>query len=137
MNPVIHLLHPVQSPGKWEKMRCGLTRDKDHDIYQTVVDPELVTCLKCKGFIANPWRSLRNYGTVTVIDNEAVAIIHKYSYQLDIIAVNEFNGKWTLVIADQQKNSVHTYLTVSSMKDLAEQILDFYENELIELAKID
>ncbi len=135
MKLAVHLLHPIQSPGIWVKMRCGLTRNKITDKYIASSHPEEVTCIKCKSYINNPWRSLRQYGKLFVIENESAALAHDWGYCLDIIVVNEHTGTWTMVVGKDGKRILHASLPASSMAELGAQLLRIYEQELIKKAR--
>lgn len=127
MKPSIHLLHPVQSPGKWEKMRCGLTRNKELDKYRTTTNPAEVTCTKCRGFINNPYRSLRSYARVTIIEDFAVMLTHDYGCHYDVNVTRTEPGCWTMMVGRKKKLENLFPISARNMTDLGNQILEIYE----------
>lgn len=136
MKQSIHLFDPVcgkKSGSMFVTMRCGMVR-KPEEIKSTTIAAE-VTCIKCLNYINNPYRVLRKYGKVKVVESFFVVVWGDYGYKFDINAMIQVPGTWAVNIA--YKNSLHLNLLIkaNNMADLGFKLLDLYEQQIKELNK--
>lgn len=133
MKPAIHLLDPVANQTMYKTMRCGYMRNPEWVEFTT--NRAEVTCLKCKSYINNPYRVMRKYGRVKVVESFYVLLWADYGNKLDLVAVADVPGKWVVTMAF--KNKIHTIeaIAANNMADLGFQLLKKYEREIINLKK--
>lgn len=137
MKPAIHLLDPVSGTAdkryKYINARCG--RMQQADKIEVTTTTKEVTCVKCKSYIKNPWRVMRKYGQVKVIQDMFVMFWGQYGYKFDLCAVIEAPGTWTICVA--HNNGWHVNLTTKAgnMTELGFKLVDILEKEIINLKK--
>ena len=136
MNKQIHLLDPVRGMEKYSSYiftRCG---------YQTPVfkpeitsNPEEVTCEKCKSYINNPWRVLRKYGYVKVVEDMFVMLWGQYGYKFDMCAMIDAPGCWNIVVSHNGRWHLKLMAKAGNMAQLGFKLVDIIEKEIINLKK--
>lgn len=133
MTLAIHLIDPVKRhTPPYITMRCGLTRHATKDAHESTTDPAKVTCKKCQGYLANPWRVLRKYGHVKVVESGFVVVSADYGYPFDLVAVPDVPGKWTVRMAAKSQLHDVRNLQACNMTDLGFQLAELYEKQLTE-----
>jgi len=136
MNRVIHLKDPVNGNRmmpQYVLARCGLS-DKP-GIIKTTPYSECVTCIKCKSYINNPWRVLRKYGKVKMVESFYALLWADYGYPFDVVATIDTPLEWHVTIS--RKNEIHDVrrLAAVSMADLGFQLVAIVEKEIKEFKK--
>ena len=137
MKQAIHLLDPVTGIAdkqfQYITARCGRVK-KAHEI-EVTNNPEEVTCIKCKIYINNPWRVLRKYGRVKVVESFYALLWADYGYPFDVVATIDTPGNWVVSIAS--KNEIHSVRTIAatSMADLGFHLVAIVEKEIKEFKK--
>lgn len=137
MKQAIHLLDPVTGTAdkkfQYITARCGRVKQA-HEI-EVTTNPEEVTCIKCKIYINNPWRVLRKYGRVKVVESFYALLWADYGYPFDVVATIDTPGNWVVSIA--QKYEIHSVrtLTATNMADLGFQLVAIVEKEIKEFKK--
>ena len=136
MKQAVHLLDPVS----WRKRlpeyittRCGYITDPEK--IKTTANPEKVTCIKCKSYINNPWRVLRKYGKVKVVEDFFVMFWGDYGYRFDMAAMTDVPGTWNIIVS--YRGQLHLNLTTcaGNMAQLGFKLVDIIEKEIIGIAK--
>ncbi len=128
---VIHMKHPVQRMAPWITMRCGRLVNKNKDIFNITTNPEEVTCVACRGFIENPFRSLRRYGRLTIINDFSITLTHAFGYNWDIVAVKNTPLTWSIFIGiDNTLENLYSR-KAENTRNAAFQILEIIEKILI------
>ena len=136
MTPSIHLLDPVNGyklGSHFPTMRCGRTQNVNSAQPLHTSNPAKVTCTSCKSYMNNPWRIMRKYGQVKVVEDMFVMFWGAYGYKFDIAAVIEAPGTWTICVA--HNNGWHVNLTTKAgnMPQLGFKLVDILEKEIINL----
>jgi ribosomal protein S27E len=134
MKQAIHLLDPVNGENpesQFLTMRCGYVK-RPVDVFHTSNTAE-VTCIKCKGFINNPWRVLRMYGQVKVVEDMFVMFWGQYGYRFDMCAVIEHPGCWTIVVSHNGRWHLNLMTKAGNMAQLGFKLVDIIEAEIIKL----
>ena len=127
----VHLKHPVQKMLPYITMRCGRMIHETKDTYNLASDPGQVTCTKCRGFIENPFRSLRRYGRLTIINDFSIVLSHDFGYKWDIVAVKFSPQDWNIFIGKDKKLDNHYHRSAENMNTAAFNILEIIEKNLI------
>jgi hypothetical protein len=135
MKQAIHLLDPVKGTAdkqfQFITARCG--RFMPARKIEVTTNPAEVTCEKCKSYIDSPYRVLRKYGHVAVVDDMFVMLWCQYGYKFDMCAVIEAPGTWTISVAHQRKWHVHLTTTAENMTKLGFKLVDIIEKEIMNL----
>lgn len=134
MKQSIHLLDPIADPaGKYYTMRCGYSRKTDIDNYKTTTNTAEVTCIKCKNYINNPWRVLRKYGHVRVLEDFYVMFWGDYGHKFNMSAMTELPGTWNIIVS--YRGQLHLNLTTKcgNTKQLGFKLVDIIEKEITQL----
>jgi len=134
MTQSIHLLDPVNGKkpeSQYLNMRCGYMK-RPVDVFHTSNTAE-VTCIKCKGYINNPWRVLRKYGQVKVVEDMFVMFWGQYGYRFDMCAVIEHPGCWTIVVSHNGRWHLNLMTKAGNMAQLGFKLVDIIEKEIINL----
>jgi hypothetical protein len=136
MKKSIHLLDPVRDAAKYSSYlftRCG---------YQTMVfKPEVtnntedVTCTKCKSYINNPWRVLRKYGYVKVVEDMFVMVWGQYGYKFDMCAMIDAPGCWNIVVSHNGRWHLNLMTKAGNTTQLGFKLVDIIEKEIVNLKK--
>jgi hypothetical protein len=137
MTQAIHLLDPVtgyQLGSQFPTMRCGRTQNFNMahtPVYTT--NPEEVTCTSCKSYINNPWRVLRKYGQVKVVEDMFVMFWGQYGYKFDMVAMTDVPGTWSIIVS--YRGQLHLNLTTQAgnTTQLGFKLVDIIEAEIIKL----
>ena len=138
MKQAIHLLDPVKGTvdkgDQFITARCGRVARANKIVVTTTNDK--VTCIKCRNYINNPWRILRKYGKVKVVESFYALLWADYGYPIDVVATIDTPGKWVVSLA--MKNEIHSVraIVATSMSDLGFQLVKIVEKEIIGLSKI-
>lgn len=136
MKPVIHLLDPVEKQTAMHKtMRCGLTRNVKTDEFRHTDNPAEVTCIKCRSYMNNPWRVLRKYGHVKVVEDMFVMFWGQYGYKFDMCAVIDYPGTWNIVASHNGRWHINLTTQAENTTKLGFKLVDIIEKEIIELKK--
>lgn len=137
MKQAIHLLDPVTGTKDkryhYINARCG--RVQQASKIEVTTDPAEVTCTKCKSYINNPWRVLRKYGQVKVVEDMFVMFWGQYGYKFDITAVIEAPGCWIIAVSYQGRWHVNMMTKAGNMAQLGFKLVDIIEKEITELKK--
>jgi hypothetical protein len=138
MKQSIHLLDPVNGKTFGEQfpvMRCGRTQIFNTATPLHTTDPAEVTCTSCRSYINNPWRVLRKYGKVKVLESFFVVLWADYGYPFDVVATIDTPLEWHVTIS--RKNEIHDVrrLEATSMADLGFKLVELLEKEIKELKK--
>lgn len=134
MNHKTHLYDRVSPIGSnYATMICGATKHLTKDTYFATNHTGEVTCTKCKGFINNPYRSLRKYAKVKVLESFYVTAFGDYGNRLDMVASNELPGTWQVWFAFENKPHNGMRVAANNMADLGYKLLSIYETELKEI----
>ena len=132
----IHLIDPVydsrMNPG-FVTTRCGLTQASEKT--KTTHNPDEVTCIKCRSYINNPYRVLRKYGKVKVLESFFVILWAGYGYELDMVAYADTPGNWKIVAGRKSEPYMMRTITAFSMADLGFKLLAIIEKEIKDLTK--
>ena len=137
MKQAVHLLDPVTGTAdkqfQYITARCGRVK-KAHEIEVTNSAAE-VTCIKCKSYINNPWRVLRKYGKVKVVESFYALLWADYGYPFDVVATIDTPLEWHVTIS--RKNEIHDVrrLQATTMADLGFQLVVIVEKEIREFKK--
>jgi hypothetical protein len=131
MKPAIHLLDPVANQTIYKTMRCGYMRNPEWVKYTT--NPAEVTCIKCKSYINNPWRVLRKYGQVKVVEDMFVMFWGQYGYKFDMAAVVETPGCWTICVSHNNDWHLNLMTKAGNMAQLGFKLVDILEKEIMQL----
>lgn len=138
MKQAIHLLDPVTGIAdkqfQYITARCGRVK-KAHEI-EVTNNPAEVTCIKCRIYINNPWRVLRKYGRVKVVESFYAILWADYGYRFDVVATIDQPGNWVVSISLENKIHLTRTLTVANMADLGFQLVAIVEKEITEFKKI-
>lgn len=134
MKQSIHLLDPVKGPAKYSSYiftRCG---------YQTPAwKPEItnntaeVTCIKCQSYINNPWRVLRKYGHVKVVEDMFVMVWGQYGYKFDMCAMIDAPGCWNIVVSHNGRWHLNLMTKAGNTTQLGFKLVDIIEKEIMAL----
>lgn len=131
-----HLLDPVAG-NKMKPLfaisRCGKVM-KPGTIKTTTYTND-VTCKKCLGYINNPYRALRKYGKVKVLENHFIMLWGGYGHELDIVVYVEKPTDWKIVIARKGEPYMMLTITAFNMADLGFKVLGVLEKEMSASAK--
>lgn len=128
----IHLLDPVTGTAdkqfQYITARCGRVK-KAHEI-EVTTNPSEVTCIKCRIYINNPWRVLRKYGRVKVVESFYALLWADYGYPFDVVATIDTPLEWHVTIS--RKNEIHDVrrLQATTMADLGFLLVKLIENEI-------
>jgi hypothetical protein len=136
MKQSIHLIDPVNGHSmmpEFIKLRCGRVINPLDVI--TTTSNDLVTCIKCRSYINNPWRVLRKYGKVKVLESFFVVLWADYGYPFDVVATIDTPLEWHVTIS--RKDEIHDVRRVeaTSMADLGFQLVAIVEKEIKEFKK--
>lgn len=132
MKQAIHLLDPVIGNRSNHTMRCGRSQNLNSvEEPKYTRNPDEVTCTKCRSYINNPWRVLRKYGHVKVVESFYAILWADYGYKLDAVVTADTPGNWVMSIS--LKNEIHLVrkLTATNMTDLGYQIVRIVEDEIL------
>jgi hypothetical protein len=135
MKPAIHLLDPVSGTAdkiyNYINARCG--RVQQAAKMEVTTNPAEVTCIKCKNYMNNPYRVMRKYGRVKVLESFYVILWADYGNKLDLVAMAADPLTWRVKLG--YKNQIHTMrsITANNMAHLGFQLLKIYEKEITEL----
>jgi hypothetical protein len=93
-----------------------------------------VTGKKGRGY-NNPWRVLRKYGKLNVLESFFVVLWADYGYPFDVIATIDTPLMWHVTIS--RKNEIHDVrrLEATNMADLGFQLVKIMEKEIAEFKK--
>ena len=133
MKPAIHLLDPVKGireGSSFVTARCGMVR-RTGDIITTTKTDE-VTCIKCKGFINNPWRLLRRYGKVKVLENYYVSLWSDYGFRIDILAYHQLGDTWKILMGNRAGITSETDIEAKTIIEVGFKMVDMIETEILE-----
>jgi hypothetical protein len=132
MKPAIHLIDPVRGTAdkqyQFISARCGRFERASKIVVTT--NPAEVTCIKCKNYIQNPWRVLRKYGHVKVVEDMFVMFWGQYGYKFDMCAVIETPGTWTICVAHNNGWHVNLTTTAGNMADLGLNLSIYWRKKL-------
>ena len=95
-----------------------------------------VTCIKCKNYIANPWRVLRKYGYVKVVEDMFVMFWGQYGYKFDMCAMIDKPGCWNIVVSHNGHWHLNLMTKAGNMAQLGFNMVDIIEKEIMNLKKI-
>lgn len=132
MKQAIHLLDPVKGTAdkqfQYITARCGRFEQASKIIVTT--NPAEVTCIKCKIYINNPWRVLRKYGRVKVVESFYALLWSDYGYSFDVVATADTPGNW--IVTMSRKTEIHDVrrLEATNMADLGFKLVSIVENEI-------
>lgn len=138
MKPAIHLLDPVNGyklGSHFPTMRCGRTQNVNSAQPLHTSNPAKVTCTSCKSYMNNPWRILRKYAQVIVIEDMFVMLLGQYGYKFDMCAVIEAPGTWTICVAHNRKCHVNLTTKAGNMAQLGFKLVDILEKEIMQQKK--
>jgi len=137
MKQSIHLIDPVRGTDdkqyQFISARCGRFERASKIIVTT--NPKEVTCIKCQSYINNPWRIMRKYGQVKVVEDMFVMFWGAYGYKFDIAAVIEAPGTWTICVAHNSGWHVNLTTKAGNMVQLGFKLVDILEKEIMQLKK--
>jgi len=131
MTQSIHLIEPVNGKkpeSQYLNMRCGYMK-RPVDVFHTSNTAE-VTCIKCKSYINNPWRVLRKYGQVKVVEDMFVMLWGQYGYQFDISAMTDVPGTWNIVVSYRGKLHLNLTTQAGNTAQLGFKLVDIIEKEI-------
>jgi hypothetical protein len=133
MKQSIHLLDPVkghQLGSQFPTMRCGRTKNFNSVTPLFTTIPAEVTCTSCLSYINNPWRVLRKYGQVKVVEDMFVMFWGQYGYKLDMTAVIENPGCWIIVVSHNGRWHLNLMTKAGNMAQLGFKLVDIIEKEI-------
>lgn len=138
MKQAVHLLDPVNGKtfvAQYPVMRCGRTQNFNTVTPLHTTNPAKVTCTSCRSYINNPWRVLRKYGKVKVVESFYALLWADYGYPFDVVAMAYDPLIWQVSVS--RKNEIHDVrrITVTSMADLGFQLVAIVEKEIKEFKK--
>lgn len=128
---VVHLLHPAQHQGGFVSLLCGRQVHKNNP-YNATKNPRKVTCIKCQAFIENPFRSLRRYGRLTIIEPFGFTLTGAFGFKYDIMACSKQPGHWNIYVGQKGKSEQYYSRFAPNTRQLAFHLLDIIEKELIQ-----
>ncbi|HSW67279.1 MAG TPA: hypothetical protein VLH16_01725 [Bacteroidales bacterium] len=132
MKQSIHLLDPVANQvGRYKTMRCGRTSNLNtvEPIFST--NPDEVTCTSCLSYINNPWRVLRKYGHVKVVEDMFVMVWGQYGYKFDMCAMIDAPGCWNIVVSHNGRWHLNLMTKAGNMAQLGFKLVDIIEAEIV------
>jgi hypothetical protein len=131
MKPAIHLLDPVANQSTYKTMRCGRTQNINTVTPLFVRNPAEVTCTSCLNYINNPWRVMRKYGHVKVVEDFVVMFWGDYGYKFDISAMTDVPGTWNIIVS--YRGQLHLDLTTQAgnTTQLGFKLVDILEKEIL------
>lgn len=138
MKQSIHLLDPVNGHllGKqFPTMRCGRTQNFNSAQPLHTTKTTEVTCTNCQSYINNPWRVMRKYGRVKVVESFFVVLWADYGFKLDMVATIIEPGSWMVLLSYCKRIYSTRIVTTGNMANLGFQLLAIYEKEIIEIEK--
>ena len=136
MKQAIHLLDPVANQtGRHKTMRCGRTSNLNTVEPVFSAKPEEVTCTSCRSYMNNPWRVLRKYGYVKVVEDMFVMFWGQYGYKLDMCATMYSPGTWNIDVSLNGKWHIKLTTTAGNTTKLGFKLVDIIEKEISNLAK--
>lgn len=131
----IHLLDPVTGTNdkryQFINARCGRFEHAGKIIVTT--NPADVTCTNCKSCINNPWRVLRKYGHVKVVEDMFVMFWGQYGYKFDMCAVMEAPGSWIITVSHNGRWHLNLMTKTGNTTQLGFKLVDIIEKEIIAL----
>lgn len=134
---VIHFLDPIKQlennkfkGERHETMRCGYFGKENQ--FKSTSNPSEVTCTKCKSYINNPWRVLRKYAKVKVVESFFVMLWADDGYQFDVVATIDSPGLWMVLISNKNKIYSHRLIPAKNMTDLGFMLVKILEKEIAE-----
>lgn len=133
MKQAIHLIDPVNGyklGSRFPIMRCGRTQNINSVKPEYTTQPAEVTCTNCRSYINNPWRILRKYGKVKVVESFYALLWSDYGYPFDVVATADTPGNWIVTIS--RKTEIHDVrrLEATNMADLGFKLVSIVENEI-------
>jgi hypothetical protein len=135
MKPAIHLLDPVTGTAdkiyNYINARCG--RVQQAAKMEVTTNPAEVTCIKCRNYMNNPYRVMRKYGRVKVLESFYVILWADYGNKLDLVAIADVPGTWVVTMALSNKIHTKRAIAANNMDNLGFQLLKIYEKEITEL----
>jgi len=134
MKQAIHLLDPVKAHSRYLRtMRCGRTQNVNTVEPIFTINPDEVTCSSCRSYINNPWRILRQYGQLIVVEDMFVMLWGQYGYPFDISAMTATPGTWSIIVS--YRGQLHLNLTTQAINttQLGFKLVDIIEKEIIKL----
>ena len=108
--------------------RCGLTLTPEK--IKTTHNRDEVTCRKCNSYSNNPYRALRKYGKVKVLESFFVILWAGYGYELDMVAYADTPGNWKIVAGRKNEPYMVRAITAFSMAELGFKLLAIIEKEM-------
>jgi hypothetical protein len=133
MTQSIHLLDPVkghQLGAQFPTMRCGRTQNFNSAMPLHTTNPAEVTCTSCHSYINNPWRVLRKYGYVKVLEDMFVMFWGQYGYRFDISAMTETPGTWNIIVSYRGKLHLNLTTQAGNTAQLGFKLVDIIEKEI-------
>lgn len=134
MKQAIHLLDPVKAHSRYLRtMRCGRTKNLNTVDFKHTTNADEVTCTSCRSYINNPWRVLRKYGHVKVVEDFFVMFSGDYGYKFDMVAMTDVPGTWSIIVS--YRGQLHLNLTTQAgnTAQLGFKLVDIIEKEIINL----
>ena len=136
MTQAIHLLDPVANQtGRHKTMRCGRTSSLNTCEFIYSINPEDVTCTSCRSYMNNPWRVLRKYGHVKVVEDMFVMFWGQYGHKFDMCAMIDKPGCWNIVVSHNSRWHVNLMTQAGNTAKLGFKLVDVIEKEIREHAK--
>jgi hypothetical protein len=134
MKQAIHLLDPVkghQLGAQFPTMRCGRTQNFNSAKPLHTTNPAEVTCTSCHSYINNPWRVMRKYGKVKVLENNFAIIWGDYGYKIDMVAVISFGPLWQIRMSYKNQSLIDRYVEAGDMAELGFKMLEIIEEMIM------
>src|SRR5690606_37330203 len=98
-------------------------------------NPEYVTCTSCRSYMNNPWRVLRKYGYVKVVEDMFVMFWGQYGYKFDMCATMYSPGTWNIDVSLNGKWHIKLTTTAGNTTKLGFKLVDIIEKEISNLSK--
>lgn len=133
MKQAIHLLDPVEGlkfGADDPVMRCGRRQNLNSVKPVYTVNPDEVTCSDCRSYINNPWRILRKYGKVKVVESFYAILWADNGYHFDLVAIIDQPGWWQVIVSEKQQVHLFRTLAATNMSDLGFLLVKLIENEI-------
>lgn len=134
MKQAIHLLDPVSGHrlgAQFPTMRCGRTQNFNSATPIYTTNPAEVTCTSCQSYINNPWRVLRKYGYVKVVEDMFVMVWGQYGYKFDMCAMIDAPGCWNIVVSHNGRWHLNLMTKAGNTTALGFKLVDIIEKEIM------
>jgi hypothetical protein len=83
----------------------------------------------------SPWRVLRKYGNVKVLEDMYVMFWGKSGNRFDMSAMTETPGTWNIIVSHHGKLHLNLTTQCGNTKQLGFKLVDIIEKEIINLKK--